>query len=156
MRRTMDIVRDFHVAFKFPVGNRPNAGSPNPAVRGELVRCTVEMERLACELMEAAGRHPQDTLLLRLHLCQEELSELARAICLGRPLDALDALCDMRYVADGAAVELGMVDVFEEAFEEVHRSNMSKLNNGSPVFSGQGRLAKGPSYSPPDLKRFVR
>ena len=156
MKQTMEDVKAFHAAFDLPIGNFPHAGGSNisPAARQDLYSLTMRMEALARDLLRAHGRHGGDTLLLRLHLCQEELSELSRAIYEGDTVEALDALCDMRYVADGAAVELGMTEVFQEAFDEVHRSNMSKLENGRPVLVN-GRISKGPSYKKPELRRFV-
>ena len=47
----------------------------------------------------------------------------------GRLVTALDALCDIRYVVDGTIIELGLQHVFDEAFETVHTSNMSKACN---------------------------
>jgi hypothetical protein len=44
---------------------------------------------------------------------------------------------------------------FEGAFKEVHRSNMSKLDNGKPIYREDGKVLKGPNYSPPDLSPFV-
>jgi len=45
---------------------------------------------------------------------------------------------------------------FEGAFREVHRSNMSKLGtDGKPVKRSDGKILKGPLYSPPNLTSFV-
>jgi predicted HAD superfamily Cof-like phosphohydrolase len=45
---------------------------------------------------------------------------------------------------------------FEGAFKEVHRSNMSKLGlDGRPVKRLDGKVLKGPLYSPPNLAPFV-
>jgi predicted HAD superfamily Cof-like phosphohydrolase len=41
--------------------------------------------------------------------------------------EQLDALCDLQYVLSGTILENGFTNVFDEAFNEVHRSNMSKL-----------------------------
>lgn len=44
------------------------------------------------------------------------------------------------------------MDDFDRIFAEVHRSNMSKLdNNGKPVVRDDGKILKGPNYSPADL-----
>lgn len=46
---------------------------------------------------------------------------------------------------------------FEGAFNEVHRSNMSKLDSdGKPVKRHDGKILKGPNYSPPNLAPFVQ
>jgi predicted HAD superfamily Cof-like phosphohydrolase len=41
--------------------------------------------------------------------------------------EQLDALCDLQYVLSGTILENGFTNIFDEAFDEVHRSNMSKL-----------------------------
>ena len=47
-------------------------------------------------------------------------------------------------------------DVFVKAFEEVHRSNMSKLDeNGKSIFREDGKILKGKNYFRPNLKQFV-
>ena len=37
-----------------------------------------------------------------------------------------DALCDIQYVLSGAVLEFGLAEKFNDLFEEVQRSNMSK------------------------------
>lgn len=65
---------------------------------------------------------------LRLELLSEELQELEDAIYKSRNLtEVLDALCDLQYILNGTILEFGMKDVFQEAFDEVHASNMSKF-----------------------------
>ena len=88
---------------------------------------------------------------MRLHLCVEELGELSHALANRNPVEALDALCDMRYVADGTILHLGFGDVFAAAMGEVHASNMSKLVNGKPVKNAAGRVLKPSGYFKPDL-----
>jgi len=45
---------------------------------------------------------------------------------------------------------------FESAFKEVHRSNMSKLgSNGKPLVRWDGKILKGPNYSPPNLTPYL-
>ena len=42
-----------------------------------------------------------------------------------------------------------------EVFEEIHRSNLSKLDeNGNPIYREDGKVIKGPNYFPPNLKKF--
>ena len=37
-------------------------------------------------------------------------------------------------------------------FDEVHRSNMSKLDeDGKPIYREDGKVMKGPNYRPPNL-----
>ena len=63
---------------------------------------------------------------LRVSLLQEELNELKQAISDGDLVEIADAFCDIQYVLSGAILEFGMGDVFDEMFDEVQRSNMSK------------------------------
>lgn len=42
------------------------------------------------------------------------------------------------------------------AFEEVHRSNMSKLDDdGKPIRREDGKILKGPNYAPPSMQKVV-
>ena len=63
---------------------------------------------------------------LRIELMQEELNEIEKAIEEGNPVEILDGLSDLSVVTLGTVLELGFKDVFDEAFERVHASNMSK------------------------------
>lgn len=63
---------------------------------------------------------------LRINLLQEELDELKEAIENDDLVEALDAFADLQYVLAGAILEFGMQGVMRLAFDEVHRSNMSK------------------------------
>jgi predicted HAD superfamily Cof-like phosphohydrolase len=66
----------------------------------------------------------------------------------------LKEIADLRYVAGGLAVALGMD--LEEADAAVHESNMSKLDdNGRPVRRDDGKVMKGPNYRAPDLSKMV-
>ena len=39
---------------------------------------------------------------------------------------------------------------------EVHRSNMSKLGeDGKPIYREDGKILKGPNYTPPDLRKVL-
>jgi predicted HAD superfamily Cof-like phosphohydrolase len=61
---------------------------------------------------------------LRIELITEELGELIDAIEADDLAEAIDALCDLLYVVNGAAVTWG-IDL-EPFFNEVHRSNMRR------------------------------
>jgi predicted HAD superfamily Cof-like phosphohydrolase len=63
---------------------------------------------------------------LRVSLLQEELNELSEAIKNNDLVEIADALCDLQYVLSGAVLEFGLGNKFEELFNEVQRSNMSK------------------------------
>lgn len=68
-----------------------------------------------------------DRVSLRLELLSEELDELRRAAYQKNTTEVLDALADLQYVLTGTILEFGMQNIFEEAFNEVHASNMSKF-----------------------------
>jgi predicted HAD superfamily Cof-like phosphohydrolase len=59
-------------------------------------------------------------------LIKEELEELMDAINASDFVAMVDALADLQYVLSGTVLEMGLGTVFEQAFTEVHRSNMSK------------------------------
>ncbi|MBP3942520.1 nucleoside triphosphate pyrophosphohydrolase family protein [Sphingobacteriaceae bacterium WQ 2009] len=63
---------------------------------------------------------------LRVSLIAEELKELEEAIQQKDLVEIADALCDIQYVLAGAVLEFGLKDKFNDLFEEVQRSNMSK------------------------------
>jgi len=68
----------------------------------------------------------EDRCRLRVSLLQEELDELKLAIAKGDIVEVADALCDLQYVLSGSVLEFGLGDKFEQLFNEVQRSNMSK------------------------------
>ncbi len=100
----------------------------------------------------------EQTKQLRINLLQEELNELKEALENNDPLETLDALIDLQYVLDGAFLSFGLQAVKMEAFEEVHRSNMSKLGeDGKPIRRPEdGKVMKGPHYFRPDLAQFIK
>lgn len=95
---------------------------------------------------------------LRINLLQEELDELKEALATGNEKEVLDALTDLQYVLDGAYLSLGYHLLKDIAFAEVQRSNMSKLGlDGKPVVRPEdGKILKGPNYSPPDLAQVLQ
>ena len=45
---------------------------------------------------------------------------------------------------------------FIEVFNEIHRSNMSKLDsNGKPIYREDGKILKGENYFLPDIKSVL-
>lgn len=64
---------------------------------------------------------------LRVALLAEELKEMEHAIEQKDLVGVADALCDLQYVLSGAILEFGLQDRFKALFEEVQRSNMSKV-----------------------------
>lgn len=87
---------------------------------------------------------------LRLRLLGEEFKELRDALAINDTVEVADALADLLYVTIGAALQWGIP--IERVFREVHRSNMTK-ERGS--MRSDGKILKGPNYSPPDLSFVV-
>ena len=95
------------------------------------------------------------TARLRIGLLDEELNEYKEAIYTDDLVEIADALADIMYVALGAAISYGIP--IDEVFEEVHRSNMSKLDaNGKPITREDGKVIKGPHYDPPNIAPILR
>ena len=91
---------------------------------------------------------------LRINLIQEELDEFIEAISNKDLKEAADALTDILYVTYGAGHAFGIN--LDNCFDEVQRSNMSKLgNDGKPIYNEHGKVMKGPNYFKPDLKKFL-
>ena len=91
---------------------------------------------------------------LRLSLIKEELEELKDAIVKIDLVEVADALTDILYVTYGAGHAFGIN--LDKCFEEVQKSNMSKLgNDGKPVYNEQGKVMKGPKYFKPNLNKFL-
>ncbi len=98
---------------------------------------------------------PAAELDLRRDLLDEEVGELRDALAAGDLVAVADALADVVYIACGTAHALGIP--FDEVFAEVHRANMSKLGaDGHPVLRADGKVLKGPGYSPPDVAAVLR
>lgn len=153
---TIKAVAEFHQAFRIGVRDTPGLPSKNPKVRLVIADIASEMAMLAIRLHREAEETGGDILLLRLQLLQEELAELAEAMANGDLVECLDALADQQYVLDGAILALGMQNIFLDAFKEVHRSNMTKLDEfGKPIINEAGRVVKSNRYKPPDLQQFL-
>lgn len=87
-------------------------------------------------------------------LLAEEVSETLTAIRDKDPVELLDGLTDLVYVAYGCALECGFD--LDAALTEVHRSNLTKLGaDGEPILREDGKILKGPNYSPPDLRALA-
>jgi len=92
-----------------------------------------------------------DIAMLRYHLIEEEVSELAEA---EEPAHVLKEMTDAVYVLYGMAATFGWD--LDEAVRRVHASNMSKLGeDGQPIYREDGKVLKGPNYEEPDLSDLV-
>ena len=121
---------------------------------------------------------------LRVALLAEELKELEVAILNKDIVEVADALCDIQYVLSGAILEFGLGEKFKHLFEEVQRSNMSKVchsesearetvehykkKDGTECYyvqedgkwlvyrKGDNKTIKSVKYSPADLESILR
>lgn len=122
MKEKLDAVQAFHEAFGLGVRHTPEAN---------------------------LGR---DKNLLRYELMREENEEYLEAAENGDLVEVADALGDMLYILCGTMLEHGMQSKIDEVFEEIQRSNMSKLGaDGKPIYREDGKVLKGPNYFKPNI-----
>ncbi len=103
---------------------------------------------------------------LRYYLMKEENEEYLEASLKHDLVGIADALVDQMYILLGTIRKHGLEEVFIPMFNEVHFSNMSKLDeNGKPIINGQGiydaqkplgKVLKSKFYIKPDLEQFLR
>lgn len=138
MQPTDDLVREFHEETGQAAADHPTIPDI-PLIRHRLRLLKEEFEEVEEELrMLLVARRRQSDLDVTLEVMARLLKEL----------------CDLRYVADGTAVSLGLP--YEDAYREVHASNMSKrFPDGKFHTNANGKVLKGPNYEPPDMRKFV-
>ncbi len=126
LQETIDKVKEFHSVFGLGYFENPQA---------DVDRKTVE---------------------LRHRLMQEENDEYLEA-ALNKDLTLIaDALGDKLYILCGTIIAHGLQHKITEVFNEIHRSNMSKLDeNGKPVYREDGKILKGKNYFLPDIKAVL-
>ena len=106
------------------------------------------------DVKEEAEFPESKIIQLRIDLIEEELNELKAAIKNNNIVEVADALTDILYVTYGAGHSFGIN--LDECFNEVQRSNMSKLGeDGKPIYNESGKVMKGPNYFAPNLKKIV-
>ena len=126
LQETIDHVRDFHDAFG--IGN---AADP------------------------VADIGDKD-MLLRYTLMREENEEYLEAASRGDLVEVADALGDMLYILCGTILKHGLQDKIAEVFEEIQRSNMSKLDaDGKPIYREDGKVLKSDRYFRPDIAAIL-
>jgi predicted HAD superfamily Cof-like phosphohydrolase len=126
MKKQLDAVREFHTSFGLGVSEIPRA-----------------------DLGEAVN-------LLRFNLMKEENEEYLEAVQNKDIVEIADALGDMLYILCGTIIEHGLQHKIEEVFNEIQRSNMSKLDaNGKPIYREDGKVMKGPNYFKPDFTKIL-
>ncbi len=126
MKKYTDAVHEFHTAFGLGINDAPVANI------GE------------------------DRNLLRFNLMKEENEEYFEAAQNGDLVEVADALGDMLYILAGTIIEHGMQHKIVEVFDEIQRSNMSKLGeDGKPIYREDGKVLKGPNYFKPNIKEIL-
>ncbi len=127
MKNKLSAVSAFHIAFGLGVNNTPTT-----------------------EIDEA-------TMNLRFSLMDEENKEYLDAMKNKDLIEVADALGDMLYILCGTIITHGMQDVIDKVFEEIQRSNMSKLgSDGKPIYREDGKVLKGPNYFKPDISKVLK
>ncbi len=102
--------------------------------------------------------------ILRYKLMREENEEYLEACENNDMVEIADALGDMLYILSGTILKHGLQNKIEPVFEEIQRSNMSKLDeNGNAIINDgiidptrpAGKVLKGENYTPPELKTIL-
>ncbi|ETN95215.1 pyrophosphohydrolase domain-containing protein [Zhouia amylolytica] len=126
MKRKLQAVAEFHSAFGLGIAETPMADLGS------------------------------DKLNLRFSLMAEENEEYLEAARNNDLVEVADALGDMLYILCGTILEHGMQHKIEDVFEEIQRSNMSKLDeDGKPIYREDGKVLKGPNYFKPDIEKIL-
>jgi predicted HAD superfamily Cof-like phosphohydrolase len=132
-------VKEFHLKFGHPVADAPNL----PEDDRKALRLSLILEE-ALELGDALGF---DTLYVDQTIQQMLKAGPSRRADL---VGVADALGDLDYVVNGAALEHG-IDL-PAVTAEIHRSNMTKLGpDGKPIYREDGKILKGEGYEQPNL-----
>ena len=125
IKKPIQAVTAFHKAFGLAIESQPNAA------------LSPEISKLRFELMK------------------EENEEYLQAVKDNDLVEIGDALGDMLYILCGTIIAHGFQDKIEAIFDEIQRSNMSKLGaDGKPIYREDGQVLKGPDYFKPDLKKI--
>lgn len=144
-------VREFHEAFGMPVNEvLENVGPDRVKLRLDLI-----VEELD-ELFESALGTTRGTVsdiiwnTLKERGQDEPVSVNNGSVAVFSTVGVADALVDMLYVIYGACLEFGINA--DAVFDEVHKSNMSKLGaDGKPIYREDGKVLKGPDFFEPNI-----
>lgn len=127
MKKQLDAVKEFHSAFGLGISEQPKA-----------------------DLGEAVN-------MLRFNLMKEENEEYLEAVQNNDLTEIADALGDMLYILCGTIIEHGLQHKIEDVFDEIQRSNMSKLGeDGKPIYREDGKVMKGPNYFKPNFEEILK
>jgi predicted HAD superfamily Cof-like phosphohydrolase len=122
----VDMVRTFHEAFQVDCAPHPTADLPGTVAD------------------------------LRHRLMAEENDEYLEAAQEGDLVGIADALGDQLYILCGTILTHGLQHKIVEVFEEIQRSNMSKLDaDGLPIFREDGKVLKSELYFKPNIRAII-
>jgi len=98
----------------------------------------------------------ESDIILRHKLMAEENDEYLQAAQNGDLVEIADACGDMLYILCGTLLKHGLQHKIEEVFDEIQRSNMSKLDkNGNPIYREDGKVLKSDQYFKPNIKAIL-
>lgn len=93
---------------------------------------------------------------LRYALMKEENDEYLEAAKNGDLVEVADALGDQLYILCGTILRHGLQDKITAVFEEIQRSNMSKLDaSGNPIYRADGKVLKSDLYFKPNIAQIL-
>jgi len=93
---------------------------------------------------------------LRFDLMKEENEEYLEAAMNGDMVEIADALGDQLYILCGTILRHGLQNKIVEVFEEIQRSNMSKLDtDGKPIYREDGKVLKSDRYFKPNIAAIL-
>ncbi len=92
---------------------------------------------------------------LRFNLMDEENREYLQAVEDCDIVEVADALGDQMYVLLGTIMKHGLQDKIFAVVEEIHRSNMTKLQDGAPIYNSNGKIIKGSNYERPKIAEIL-
>jgi predicted HAD superfamily Cof-like phosphohydrolase len=102
------------------------------------------------------GQLSDNEIELRHRLMAEENEEYLEAAKNGDIVEIADALGDQLYILCGTILKHGLQGKIEEVFQEIQRSNMSKLDeNGKAIYREDGKIMKSELYFRPDIKAIL-
>lgn len=105
---------------------------------------------------EPEGNISEAEFLLRHKLMQEENDEYLEACRRGDLVEIADALGDKMYILFGTILKHGLQYKIEDIFDEIQRSNMSKLDDsGQPIFREDGKILKSKNYFKPNIAKIL-
>lgn len=105
---------------------------------------------------EPTGKLSQSDYMLRYKLMREENEEYLEACENEDLVEIADALGDQLYILCGTILKHGLEHKIEEVFEEIQRSNMSKLDKGgNPIYREDGKVLKSELYFKPNIKEIL-